>query len=86
VDKQLAAYIKERDVILHSLDVEAYAAFRRKHGLTETPLTDPSVPLAAMHKSRLHIGYFSEEEKAVSRLWLRKNGYTTNVMGVPPHG
>jgi hypothetical protein len=86
MDKQLAAFIKERDVILRSLDLEAYAAFRRKHDLTEMPLEDPSVPLAAMHKTRIHIDYFSEEEKAVSRLWLRKNGYTTNIMGVPPHG
>jgi hypothetical protein len=72
---------EERDTILRSLDLDAYAAFLRKYApdLARERLVDPSVPLAAMHKARLHISHFTEEEKRVSRQWLLENGYSATM-------
>jgi hypothetical protein len=73
-------FCTERDVVLRALNVEKMEEFYRNW---QQPLpekyVDPSVPYAMMHKARLHINSFTEEEKETSRNWLRANGYSEGL-------
>lgn len=80
---QLAAvkeFRRQRDKILRTLDVKEFLQFLHENNpRLDTRPVDPSVPLASMHKARLRIVEFSEEEKRVSREWLQANGYSSGL-------
>ena len=70
---QFAGFVRERDTALRSLDEEKIKAYMTKWGGGY-----PAVPLvfwASVHKARLGITSFTEEEKEVSRKWLREHGF-----------
>lgn len=71
---RIQAFIERRNSILRRLDEVEFMVFMREIGAWETPV-NPTVPLAAMHKCRLHVNEFTEAEKQQSRDWLKANGY-----------
>lgn len=77
-------FCTERDAVLRALDVAKMEEFYRAW---QQPLpekyVDPSVPYAMMHKARLHINSFTDEEKETSRNWLRANNYGLGI-GLTP--
>ena len=81
LDEKIKLYCKERDEMLRSLDVEKFHRFYKKHKLVKPHggwLT-PEVPLIMMHKARMQINSFTEEEKEVSRKWLLSHNYSLEI-------
>lgn len=77
-DEELQTYIAERDAMLRMLDPARCIEHFKKWKLQQPPgawADSIEVPLIMMHKCRLEITTFSDEEKAVSRNWLRARGY-----------
>lgn len=64
---------KERDEAFHSLDREKILAFYKKLG-APMPSTE-QVLWAGVHKARLYLKGFSDEERASSRKWLIEHGF-----------
>jgi hypothetical protein len=76
-DSDLAPYIAERDAMLRALDPCRCIEHFKKWHLPQPPggwLDE--VPLIMMHKCRLEVPTFSEEERELSRKWLAERGYT----------
>ncbi len=77
---EIKRYCKERDAVFRALDPDKMIAHAKKW---DVPLpakwASETAPMAMMHKVRLHINSFSEEEKAVSREWLLANGYRADL-------
>lgn len=65
-------YQKELVAVLRTEDKLRILAFFKKHGIP-TPSSDLSF-WGAVHKMRLSLPAFTEEEREVSREWLRSNG------------
>jgi hypothetical protein len=78
--EEIKRFCAERDRVLRALDVPMYEAFLRAQGvILPEQWARPDVPIASMHKARLHLNAFTAEEKAASRAWLAANGYTEDV-------
>ena len=75
---EIEQYCAERDAVLRKLDVAEFERFYSKHRLKRPRegWLDPEVPLIMMHKARLQIVSFSDEERALSRKWLLDRGYS----------
>jgi hypothetical protein len=74
-------FCKERDEICRALDIKRYEEFIIKNGakIPERGWALPTVPLASMHKARLHINSFTKEEKEISKRWLIENNYIADI-------
>lgn len=68
-------FVSERNEALGSLDQQKIEAYARKWGAA-LPLDGSLVFWAAVHKARLSINAFSDEEQEVSRRWLLEHGFT----------
>lgn len=68
---------KDRDGALRSLNKQQIIAYCRKYG-AHYPEND-LVFWAAVHKARIAIKNFSETEKAVSRKWLLRHGFKSDI-------
>ena len=66
-------FIRERDSALRSLDEEKIKAYMAKWCARYPENTQ--VFWASVHKARLGITSFTEEEKEISRKWLREHGF-----------
>lgn len=83
VGRESKRYVEWRDAFFRRADAnEALAFFLGKSGGTFPERED--VPLAAIHKARLQVTSFTEDEKAVSRAWLKEHGYSEALGGVSP--
>jgi hypothetical protein len=67
-------YVKERNEVLRSLDQSKFDDLC-KRWLIPTPREGwlPDSRMILMHKARLQIEEFTEEEKAISRKWLEEH-------------
>lgn len=70
---QFAGFVRERDTALRSLNEKTIKKYMTKW-VGGYP-ADPRVFWASVHKARLGITSFTEEEKEVSRKWLREHGF-----------
>ncbi len=70
----IAAFVRERDEALRSLDRERIEAYMEKYHANFRPSSD-LVFWAAVHKARLGITGFTPQEKAFSSDWLEKHGF-----------
>lgn len=70
----LQEFIRDRDRALRSLDKKQILAYMKKYGLKWQPGND-IVFWAAIHKARLSINTFTDEEKAFSVRWLIEHGF-----------
>lgn len=72
----------ERDELLRNPTFEGAHAYWKKAGFP--PLVDPSVPLATVHKGRLHWLHATDAMLQESRDWLLANGYSVYFKGAEP--
>ena len=70
----IAQFTAERNAALLSMDKEVIEAFIVKWEC-DFPCRSENVFWAAVHKARLEIVSMPENEKEISRLWLRENGF-----------
>jgi hypothetical protein len=73
------AFNRDRDAALRSLDRGQFEQFQKKWNLPRPREWIDDAWLASMHKARLQINTFTQTEKAISRLWLARNGFTEQV-------
>lgn len=66
-------YVKERDKLLHNIDVKKYKRFCKKWGIPHS--NNDLVCLASMHKARLGVTSMTKEEVEASKKWLTENGF-----------
>lgn len=71
------AFVVERNAALRSLDRSKIEAYARKHGVGLPQ--DEMTFWAGIHKARLQITSFTEEEREVSRRWLKEHGFRESM-------
>jgi hypothetical protein len=81
-EKQLAAYLAERDALFRDPNPQAALAHWKKYGYAK-PVA-PSVPLAVIHKARLQWLDATDAMLQESREWLEAHAYETDLRGAPP--
>lgn len=74
-------YCRERDAMLRTLDTRELNRFAKRWRRPVPAQWAPKADIACMHKMRLFIMSFSDEEKAVSRRWLLDNGFVAAGIG-----
>ena len=70
-----AAFLKERNAMLLSLDIERAKAFYRKHNPTLLLPPDDVVEIG-LHKARTLTTSLPQTERDFSRRWLHERGYS----------
>jgi hypothetical protein len=81
-EKQLKAYLAERDALFHNPNQAGALAHWKKYGYP-APVA-PSVPLAVIHKARLQWLDATDAMLQESREWLEEHAYGTDLRGAPP--
>jgi hypothetical protein len=81
-DPELQLFIAERDRLFRNPDAVDALAWWHKH-TAEAP-SDHRVPLAAVHKARLHWLDATDAMLAESKRWLEANGFDLTWQGIPP--
>ena len=79
-EKQLAAYLAERDALFLDPNPQAALAHWKKYGFPG-PV---ALPLAAIHKARLQWLDATDAMLQESREWLEAHAYATDLRGAPP--
>ena len=82
-EKQLKAYLAERDALFRDPNPAGALAHWKKYGLPEKPVA-PSAPLAVVHKARLQWLDATDTMLQESREWLEEHAYETDLRGAPP--
>lgn len=77
LEKEFTNFIEERNGMLLRLDPEEVRAYCRKYGVVIPD--DETAFWAGLHKARLHVRDFPEEEREKSRAWLAEHGYGEDV-------
>ena len=77
---EAAEYCRARDEALRSLDWQKVKAFMVGHN-GDLGLCDEAYRVM-MHKVRLGLATFSDDEKDFSRKWLERHGYKAELFGV----
>ena len=67
-------FLRERNDAILSMDEEKIRDFSRKYGIPE-PQED-TIFWAGIHKSILALNAASEEQKAASKAWLDRHGFS----------
>ena len=73
-DPDFAQFIADRDEALRSLDINKLRAYAAKYG-SSLSMNDEIAEIA-MHKARTACLNLTEDERALSRDWLVKRGYS----------
>lgn len=73
------AFVKDRNAVLRALDETAFDKFYRKWEIARPREWIGNARLIMMHKARLHIVDFTQEEKSLSRRWLAEHGYDESI-------
>lgn len=79
--RRIAVFVAERDAMLRALDPRKMAEFAKKWGVPQPAQWVLNADIACMHKARLAIATFTEEEKAESRRWLLEHGFVAAPSG-----
>lgn len=68
---------KDRDEAFKSLDMKKIKKYCLKYKI---PIPkDDIVILAGVHKARLHVKTMTEEEKEISRKWLKEHNFKETI-------
>ena len=70
-------FVIERDEALKSTDEEKIRAYAKKYRINMP--SQEIVFWLGVHKARLHIATLTEEEKQVSRDWIRFHGFKAEI-------
>lgn len=85
-EREVAEFVKERQAVLRSLDVERVIKFYAKHTPGGARMS-PALAEIAMHKARMHDDGMTDAERDVSSRWLTSRGYSTDIFdGRPQEG
>lgn len=79
--KQIETFIAERDAVMRDPTPEKALEIWNKRGFP--PPVNPLVPLATVHKARLHWLDATDAMLEESREWLLANGYKETTQGMP---
>lgn len=74
---EIAAFIKERDEMLLSLDIDRMLAFHKKHNPSVGAPRNREVAEISMHKARTGTKTLPIEARRLSRDWLVERGYSS---------
>jgi hypothetical protein len=74
LDEEIKAFVKERDTVLMTGDIDKVMAFHRKHNPLGSPLAREIVEIG-MHKARTAALSLPLAERVKSRKWLSSRGY-----------
>jgi hypothetical protein len=74
---EIAAFTKERDEMLMSLDVDQMIAFHEKHNPSIGAPSNREVCLISMHKARTAAKSLPKDARRLSRDWLHSRGFTS---------
>lgn len=80
-EKQLRAFLSERDKLMRNPTLEGALAYWKKQGYPQP--VDLTVPLATVHKARLQWLDATDAMLRESQEWLLANGYLTTTKGLP---
>lgn len=72
---EMRKFVKERNDALLSLDKEKIQQYCNKYGIP-IPL-DEKLFWASVHLSIVHLNAGTDEQKLISVVWLRQNGFST---------
>lgn len=75
MDFDLRAFLKERDEVLMSLDVDRVMAFHAKHNPGSDVHNDREAAEVGMHKARTACLSLPREARMLSKRWLSERGY-----------
>ena len=78
----LKMWLKERDEVVKTYDVEAFKRFYKKwndRGFYIHDLPSDSVIEVSLRKMAYHTASYSEQEKADAKEWLESRGFTTDT-------
>jgi hypothetical protein len=81
-ERATKAFLAERDEVLRNPTFENATTFWKKQNFP--PPVEPDVPLATIHKARLHWLDATDAMLRESVEWLRANGYDEHIHGVIP--
>ena len=80
--KELKQWLKERDEVLYTFDIEKFKAFYRKwekRGLYTEPLPSDEVIEVSMRKCVCGLANPREDKLAEARAWLSERGYSWTI-------
>jgi hypothetical protein len=73
---EIKAFVKERDAMLLSMDLERLQAFYQKHN-QGTPRMSPEAAEIALHKARSAATSLPDDARTFSENWLKERGYSS---------
>lgn len=74
----MSKFCQDRNDALRSLDKDQIFAYMKKYRVDWFP-SNEEVFWAGIHKARIAISSFSEEEKEISKKWLDEHGYRYEI-------
>lgn len=77
MNEAIAAFVKERNEVLLSGDIDRLLAFHAKHNPGSMTFSSREVAEVAMHKARTACVGLPIEARLASNRWLRERGYST---------
>lgn len=81
VKAQIESFVKERDDMLMSGDVDRVIAFHAKHNPGVAPFSSREVAEVSMHKARTAAKSLPMSFRSESKKWLSERGYTSHDDG-----
>lgn len=73
-DDAIVAYLKERDEVLMSGNIDRLIAFQNKHN-PSSPFRNREIAEVSLHKSRTAVQSLPMEYRLASKRWLSERGY-----------
>jgi hypothetical protein len=80
--ENLKRFMEERDALFLDPTLENAQAYWKRQGFPKWE--HPTVPLAMVHKARLHWLEATNKMLTESMSWLYDNGYASTMKGAPP--
>lgn len=78
--EELKDFETKRNELLRNLDVDGLIALGNEFNLTKAQnMIEKDAILIAMHKMRVRLNDFTEEEKELSKKWLKDRNYSLEI-------
>lgn len=76
-EKSIEDFVKERDEMLLSLDIDRMLEFRAKHNPDAPVMSNREIAEIALHKARTAAKSLPMEARKLSKDWLEYRGWTS---------
>jgi len=77
LEEQIKAFVKERDEMLLTNDIDKMLEFHKKHNPHIPPPSSREVAEISLHKARTAARSLPIEERRKSKYWLTARGYNS---------